>query len=294
MDMSPTVPTGADDGRPFGHLSDDLSERHLAGGVAADLEVIYRSALVSLNDAGVPYLVGGAYAFSCLTGIIHPTKDLDLFVRRSDCRWLLNVLTRAGWSTEITFPHWLAKANHGAHLVDVIFSSGNGESPIDDIWLDKSLPSEVCSVPVYLCPIEEAIWMKAFVMERERYDGADIAHLLRVMGERIDWQRLLWRFGPRWPVLLSHLVLFGFIYPGERKRVPAWIMRELTTRLCGEWEQVSAPPRVCRGGLLSRSQYTVDFEDWHYLDARLYPLGKMTAEEVAAWTNAAPEIPRTK
>jgi len=28
------------------------------------------------------------------------------------------------------------------------------------------------------------------------------------------------RFGDAWPVLLSHLILFGFIYPGERGRVP--------------------------------------------------------------------------
>ena len=61
-------------------------------------------------------------------------------------------------------------------------------------------------------------------MERERYDGADVAHLLRAHGDRLDWPRLLRRFGPHWRVLLSHLVLFGFIYPGERALVPAWVM----------------------------------------------------------------------
>jgi len=121
-----------------------------------------------------------------------------------------------------------------------------------------------------------------------------VAHLLRLYGERLDWARLLWRFGARWPVLLSHVVLFGFIYPDERRRVPAWVVRELTERLTGEWEQVSSPPRVCRGGLLSSAQYVVDFQDWHCLDARLYPLGKMTAEEVAAWTNAAPDTCRLR
>ena len=27
--------------------------------------------------------------------------------------------------------------------------------------------------------MEESLWQKAFIMERERYDGADVAHLLR-------------------------------------------------------------------------------------------------------------------
>ncbi|MDC8448805.1 MAG: hypothetical protein LV473_10645 [Nitrospira sp.] len=47
----------------------------------------------------------------------------------------------------------------------------------------------------------------------ERYDGADIAHLLHVRSEKLDWGWLLWRFDRQWRVLLSHLVLFGFVYP---------------------------------------------------------------------------------
>lgn len=281
-----------DEERPF-HFRREETEQPTTPPADEPEEIFYR-ALLRLNGAGVPYLVGGAYAFAALTGITHATKDLDLFVRRIDCRRLLDVLARDGWTTEVTFPHWLAKARRGPHLIDVIFSSGNGEAPVDDIWLDEAIPAEVCGVPVSLCPIEEAIWMKAFVMERERYDGADIAHLFKVAGERIDWHRLLWRFGARWPVLLSHVVLFGFVYPGERECVPNWLIGELTQRLCNEWGQMTSPPRVCRGALLSRSQYAVDLNDWSYLDARVYPLGKMTPEEAEAWSDAAMDTPRLK
>jgi hypothetical protein len=58
-------------------------------------------------------------------------------------------------------------------------------------------------------------------MERERFDGADIAHILRCCVAEIDWPHLLRRFGPDWRVLLSHLVVFGYVYPGERARIPA-------------------------------------------------------------------------
>jgi len=39
------------------------------------------------------------------------------------------------------------------------------------------------------------IWSKAFIMERDRYDGADIAHIIRTCGKGLDWSRLLHRFG---------------------------------------------------------------------------------------------------
>jgi len=50
-------------------------------------------------------------------------------------------------------------------------------------------------------------------MERERYDGADIAHILRARAADLDWERLLERFAGHWHVLLSHLILFEYL-PG--------------------------------------------------------------------------------
>jgi hypothetical protein len=64
-------------------------------------------------------------------------------------------------------------------------------------------PAIVMGQPVRLCPAEETIWSKAFVMERERYDGADIAHLLRARAEMLDWRRLTRRFGRHWRVLFG-------------------------------------------------------------------------------------------
>lgn len=89
-------------------------------------------------------------------------------------------------------------------------------------------------VRVQLTPPEELIRSKAFVQERERFDGADVLHLVRHVGESLDWPRLLARFGPHWRVLLSHLVLFGFAYPSQRHQIPQWVMTALTRRLLDE------------------------------------------------------------
>ena len=128
------------------------------------------------------------------------------------------------------------------------------------------------------------IWSKAFIMERERYDGADVAHLFRHCSGLLNWDRLVRRFGANWRVLFSHLTLFGFIYPGERALIPSGLMRELTNRLLAELEEPTRNSKVCQGTLLSRAQYLVDVDEWGYEDARLAPRGTMSDEQITEWS----------
>jgi nucleotidyltransferase DUF2204 len=236
-----------------------------------------------LTDGGVPFLVGGAYAFERYTGIARHTKDFDLFLHPRDVDRALEVLAADGCETCVPFPHWLAKASAGEDVVDIIFSSGNGIALVDDTWFDHAVADSVLGVNVKLTPPEEMIWSKAFIMERERYDGADVAHILRACAATLDWPRLLGRFGPHWRVLLSHVVVFGFVYPGERAQVPAAVVRELMGRLDAELTR-PGPERVCQGTLVSRAQYLVDVEAWNYTDPRLAPEGNMTHAERERWT----------
>src|SRR5206468_1316705 len=97
----------------------------------------------------------------------------------------------------------------------VIFSSGNGVAKVDDEWFEHATAGRFLGEDIQLCPPEEMIWSKGFLLERERCDAADVIHLIHARGPRLDWERLLRRFGPHWRVLLSHLILFGFVYPGE-------------------------------------------------------------------------------
>jgi hypothetical protein len=246
----------------------------------------YRDVLTSLDRADVPVLVGGAFAFSHLTGIQRPTKDFDLFVRREHIERALSTLAEAGFQTELTFPHWLGKARSDEFLVDLIFGSGNGVAPVDDAWFDHAVQAEAVGVPVWICPAEELLWSKAFVMERERYDGADVIHILRARGRRLDWARLMDRFGAYWRVLLFNLVLYGFVYPGEEPPAPRWVMDTLIDRLNAETNGPPCEERICRGTLISREQYLVDILEWGYVDARMAPRGPMSAHEIAHWTES--------
>ncbi|MBW8876848.1 MAG: nucleotidyltransferase [Acidobacteria bacterium] len=248
----------------------------------------YREAMAAFEEGGVPYLVGGAYAYARYTGIVRHTKDFDVFVRPRDFDRALDVFTRKGWKTERTFAHWLGKGFQGDDFVDVIFSSGNGVARVDDEWFEHAVDETVLDRPAKLVPAEEMIWSKSFIMERERFDGADVAHVLHSRATDLDWDRLLRRFEPHggWRVLFAHLVLFGYIYPGRAGLIPGRVLETLAGRLrsdtAGEEDE-----RICRGPILSRSQYLVDILQWGYEDARLRPEGNMSPEEVERWTLAA-------
>jgi Nucleotidyl transferase of unknown function (DUF2204) len=244
----------------------------------------YYHTLSVFRTARLPVLIGGAYAYARYTGIERHTKDLDIFVREEHFLRTLDALDKAGYATEATYPHWLGKAFHGEFFVDVIFGSGNGICRVDDEWFEHAPRDSMFDFPVSLCPPEEMIWSKSFVQERERFDGGDVAHLIHAHGDSLDWSRLLRRFGVHWQVLLSHLVLFDFIYPTDRERVPSWVMHELLRRLD---DTLSAPPpadRICRGTVLSRQQYLFDVERLGYRDARAEPDNPMTPDEIALWT----------
>lgn len=245
----------------------------------------YRWGMRTLNEARVPFLVGGAYAFSRYTGIERHTKDFDIFVLKDDAEQALNVLADAGCRSEMTFPHWLGKAFAGEDFIDVIFGAGNGIARVDSVWFDHAVEGEVLGMPARLIPAEEMIWSKAFIQERERFDGADVAHVLFARGAELDWNRLLSRFGGYWRVLLSHLIMFGFIYPRDRARIPASVMDLLISRLRNGREEDRQDPDRCYGTLVSREQYLTDVEQG-FVDARLTPTGSMSPADIAHWTEA--------
>jgi predicted nucleotidyltransferase len=245
----------------------------------------HRKSMRVLQQANVPFLIGGAYVVEAYAGVTRRSKDFDLYVRPHHVDRAIDALARAGYKTEKTFPHWLAKAGHGRDYIDLIFRAGNGLCEVDDSWFQRAYDDELLGLHVKLCAPEEMIWMKAYIMERERFDGADIAHILQSCAERIDWPHLVHRFGPDWRVLLSHLVLFGYIYPSERHKIPAVVIDDLIGRLRKE-AQAAGRDRVCRGTLLSRKQYLLDIEERGFRDARQEQRVHMDSRDIRHWTRA--------
>ncbi|MBI5547725.1 MAG: hypothetical protein HY901_27910 [Deltaproteobacteria bacterium] len=232
-----------------------------------------RLALEALNADGIPFVIAGAYALREYTGLFRDTKDLDVFCKRDDARRVLASLARIGFRVELTDALWLAKGfAEDGEFVDVIFSSGNGVAEVDDRWFARARRGLVLGIPALLAPPEEIIWSKAYVMERERYDGADVQHLVRHCAQTMDWRYLIWRLGEHPEVLLAHLMLFRFSFPGEKDKVPDWVLDQLI--VSSRRPSSSHERTLCRGTLLSSVQYEMDLQEG-LRDAR--------PEEVASW-----------
>ena len=206
-------------------------------------------------------------------------------MRRADWSRIVDDARRRRASRcELVFSHWLGKATRDGHFVDLIFAGGNGWSKSTTTGWRTACRRSCSKCRCTWSPAEEMIWSKAFVMERERFDGADVTHILRKSGAAIDWVRLLRRFGPHAAVLLAHL-----------RAVPVRVPRTIATSCprLGDGRTVaprraprSAPAGLCRGTLVSREQYLVDVTEWGYLDAREMPHGRMTPQQIQEWTAA--------
>src|SRR4051794_36193344 len=214
----------------------------------------YIDSMTLMRDGGVPFLVGGAYAFARYTGIERHTKDFDVFIRREDFDRACKLFEAAGYRTELTFGHWIGKAWSGEDFVDLIFSAGNGVAVVDELWFKNAVSGRVFDMDVKLIPAEEMIWSKGLIMERERFDGADVAHVIQAVGGRLDWRRLLDRYGRHWRALFAHVILFGFIFPSDRAKVPQWVIEELSEKLAKETKRGDLPDKICYGTIVSRQQ----------------------------------------
>lgn len=246
----------------------------------------YNKILKALVASEIPFLVGGAYALGYYTGISRHTLDLDIFIKPENWPPVKRLIEDMDYYVELMFSHWLGKAFFGDNYIDIIFSSGNAVATVDDAWFDRAKRDVILGVEVAIVPPEEIIWQKCYIMERERFDGADVAHLIKSCGRDLDWPHLLKRFENDWRVLLSHLVLFGYIFPGDRDLVPNEVMQGLFHRWASEPPASTEQLESCFGTMLSRDQYLFDINQKGYRDPRKKPAGNMSVEQIRHWTAA--------
>ena len=229
---------------------------------------VYRRALQALHNAAVPFVIAGAYAIYEHTGIYRQTKDLDLFFEPSAVVSAARALRVAGFVTKLEDLHWLAKATIGERFVDLIYGMGNGVAFIDEGWFRYSRSGVLAATPVRIAPPEELIWHRLFISERHRHDMADILHLLLCLGDTLDWERLVDRVGPHWPLLLAQLQMFSYVYPGYRTNVPAWVIERLIEQARADISRDEQEADLTRGPLISRFSFAIDVREWGFSDPR--------------------------
>lgn len=234
--------------------------------MSAEEQETFTRGLRALNEAGIPYLVGGAFAKHTYTNVWRRTKDLDIYLRPGDLSQALDVLKSAGFKTEVVYPQWLAKAHDEPHFIDLIFGTGHGQVPVTDQWFERSKRASFAGLEVQLAPREELLASMFYVMERNRFDGPEVNHLI-LKSENLDWDYLDALLGQHRLLLLIHLLHFAFVYPGQTNRLPRELMRDIFEEELAAGQDVENP-KAFRGTLLDPFSYLVDVEDWGYEDRR--------------------------
>ena len=222
---------------------------------------LYRDVLLAMNEHGIPYAVAGAFALQKYTGIWRVTKDLDLFVKAADVPAALEHLCKQGFRCETLDPVWLSKAHRGEYFVDLISGMSNAVIMVDDSWMRRTQPSVIAEVQSQIISAEDLIASKLFVLRRERFDGADIAHIIYRTKGQLEWERILELACEHWEIVLWALMLFRYVYPAHTDYVPATLWQDLLSRYM-HLVQHPDPNAPFRGSLVDENIFSIDVKDW--------------------------------
>lgn len=227
----------------------------------AEAVKLYRDVLLAMNDHGIPYAVAGAFALQKYTGIWRVTKDLDLFVKASDVPAALDHLCKEGFRCETLDPVWLSKAHRGEYFVDLISGMSNAVIMVDDSWMKRAHPAVIAGVQTQIISAEDLLASKLFVLRRERFDGADIAHIIYRTQGQLEWERIMELARGNWEIVLWALILFRYVYPAHTDYVPAPLWQDLLSRYM-HLVQHPDPKAPFRGSLVDENIFSIDIKDW--------------------------------
>jgi hypothetical protein len=221
----------------------------------------FRDVLTILEEKSIQFAVAGAFALQHHTGICRETKDLDIFLPAEETPQALAGLQQHGFKCEVRDPVWLAKAYRDNYFIDLITGMSNAVIVVDASWIEHAHPAPVFGVETRLLAPEEVLISKLFVIRRERYDGADIAHIIYATQGKLDWKRILHQVGDHWEILLWALLLFRYVYPAKSDYVPAGLWQDLLGRLTKSVSSLEHEQEF-RGSLIDDNMFAIDVEEW--------------------------------
>jgi hypothetical protein len=222
---------------------------------------LFQDVLHFMNTHEIPYVVSGTFALHEHTGIWRQTKDIDLFVTPADMRKALALFKEAGYETWVKDPVWLGKVICGNYFVDLITGMSNAVIQVDKSWIERGVTTEVLGVPARVLNAEELFASKIFVVRRERFDGADVVHIIYAMRDMLDWDRVFHLVGEHWEMLLWSLIFYRYIYPRHANELPRWVWHELL----GRFERDLVDPKLetpFRGSLIDENMFAIDVREW--------------------------------
>jgi hypothetical protein len=207
------------------------------GVIPPDQWSIYRRVIHFARERGVPFALGGAFAFGAYTGQWRNTKDLDIYVQPQHRDTMVEVLARSGLSDYyVLLPYdrrWIYRGFIDGTIVDIIWAMANQRAQVDETWITAGREVAIDGEPLRAIPAEELIWAKIYIVQRDRCDWPDVLNVIHAAGGSLDWKRLLDRLGRDWQVLRSVLALFCWVAPGRARSLPEWLWERVDLAVPG-------------------------------------------------------------
>src|SRR3569832_2424467 len=118
----------------------------------------------------------------------------------------------------------------------------NQRSKVDRAWIEQGPEVGVDGVRFRLMPAEELLWIKLYIMQKDRCDWPDALNLVYTAGRDLDWRYVLARFGDDRPLLGGLLSLFLWVCLVWVRDLLAWLWRVVGVSP----DRISGGPEVYR------------------------------------------------
>lgn len=127
-----------------------------------------------LNEAGVPWGLGGGLAFWAREGP-ETEHDVDFLIRPEDAGRAQQAFAEAGLPTE-------------RPPDDLIFDPQDG--PVDDDMLGRVEELEVYAMRMKVASLEDVLTQKVLALSEQRPDFSSVLELARSLREQVDWDEV--------------------------------------------------------------------------------------------------------
>ncbi|MEW6252418.1 MAG: nucleotidyltransferase [Planctomycetota bacterium] len=189
---------------------------------------LYRRVIAEARARNLPFAVGGGFAFSHYARRWRDTKDIDLYILLRDRDVLVGVLQDLGFTDYFERqPYdrgWIYRAFRDGVIVDLIWASANQHArTTDEQWFARAVPVTIRGMRLDIVPVEELIFTKLYVVQRDRCDWPDLLNVLHEQARCLDWHHLLARVGDDARLLGGLLCVFGWMCAEQARAVPNWV-----------------------------------------------------------------------
>jgi hypothetical protein len=155
--------------------------------VAGELIDALKRAVAALDEADIPYLLGGGLGCWARGGP-PSSNDIDLMVKPEDAARAQEALAEAGMRPETPPEQWLLKAWDGDILVDLIFEPSGMR--IDDEAIARGETISVEAMQTRVMDLDDIIATKLLALDEHSADYRDLILITRSLREQIDWDEL--------------------------------------------------------------------------------------------------------